>query len=111
MRLKAETRIGNRNNNWKGGVHDNGTGRLKQLTPDGSYQYIYRLVAESCLGRSLKPKEVVHHIDGDPRNNTPENLFLFRHNVAHRRWHNFLERHNLEPTLLQSNLTAPNIGV
>lgn len=34
----------------------------------------HRLVAEKMLGRPLKPGEVVHHEDGDKRNNTPENL-------------------------------------
>lgn len=35
------------------------------------------MVAERMLGRKLKPGEVVHHIDGNKRNNAPENLMVF----------------------------------
>lgn len=34
----------------------------------------HRIVAENILRRSLMSSEIVHHIDGDKRNNTPENL-------------------------------------
>lgn len=34
----------------------------------------HRLVAEKMLGRPLEPVEIVHHIDGDKRNNNPDNL-------------------------------------
>lgn len=45
----------------------------------------HRLVMEGVLGRYLKPGEVVHHIDGDPGNNAPANLRLYRSNGAHLR--------------------------
>lgn len=34
----------------------------------------HRVVAEKMLGRPLKPGEIVHHIDGNKKNDTPENL-------------------------------------
>ena len=34
----------------------------------------HRVVAERILGITLRPDQVVHHIDGDGRNNDPANL-------------------------------------
>ena len=45
----------------------------------------HRIVMEKKIGRYLSPKEVVHHIDGDPLNNDVENLVLFRTNGDHLR--------------------------
>ena len=36
----------------------------------------HRLVAEEKLGRPLRKEEVVHHIDGDYKNNDPNNLMV-----------------------------------
>lgn len=43
----------------------------------------HRLVMETKLGRYLLRSEVVHHIDGDPLNNNPDNLGLFASNAEH----------------------------
>ena len=47
----------------------------------------HRAAAEAILGRELRPGEVVHHIDGDKRNNSPENLWIFPSQAEHARWH------------------------
>jgi len=36
----------------------------------------HRVVAEEKLGRPLRPGEIVHHIDGNKRNDSPDNLIV-----------------------------------
>lgn len=50
-------------------------------------QHAHRVVMERKLGRKLRPGEVVHHIDGDKRNNDPDNLMLFPSIAEHSRYH------------------------
>ena len=50
----------------------------------------HRVVAERILGRKLKSGEVVHHIDGNKRNNNPENLHIFSSQKEHAEHHQFL---------------------
>lgn len=50
-------------------------------------RHTHRIVAEQILGRPLKPGEVVHHIDGNKRNNNPENLMVFASQALHAQWH------------------------
>lgn len=38
--------------------------------------HTHRIVAEEKLGRPLKKGEIVHHIDGNKRNNDPSNLMV-----------------------------------
>jgi hypothetical protein len=45
----------------------------------------HRLVVESMIGRYLEKHEVVHHINGNPQDNRPENLALFPSNSEHLR--------------------------
>lgn len=40
------------------------------------YVYEHRIVAEKKLGRYLRSDEVVHHIDGNKTNNSPDNLIV-----------------------------------
>lgn len=47
----------------------------------------HRIVAERILGRKLLPGETVHHVDGDKRNNCPENIRVFPSQSAHARFH------------------------
>lgn len=47
----------------------------------------HRIVAEEKIGRKLKPGEVVHHIDGNKRNNSPDNLIVFSSQAEHAAFH------------------------
>ncbi len=47
----------------------------------------HRRVMSEHIGRALRPKEVVHHINGDTRDNRIENLRLFRNHSEHRTDH------------------------
>ena len=65
-RMNFSTRIKLRN------AHLN-TGEGKTYTKTFS-RHTHRVVAEAMLGRKLRSDEVVHHIDGNKRNNDPSNL-------------------------------------
>ena len=39
-------------------------------------KHTHRIVAEQILGRPLESSEIVHHIDGNKRNNDPSNLMV-----------------------------------
>ncbi len=55
---------------------------------------VHRWAAETKLGRSLKPGEVVHHKDRDKGNNHPDNLYVFRNQAEHDRIHKLDARRN-----------------
>ena len=71
------------NGNWKGGVNRHASGYLKELAKGHPYAdkngYVmqHRLVMERTLGRTLLPKERVHHKNGVRSDNRPENLELW----------------------------------
>lgn len=71
---------GRNNPNWKGRVSDDGQGYLMIWRPDhpnarkGGWILEHRYVISQHLGRPLQTHEVVHHINGDKRDNRIDNL-------------------------------------
>lgn len=51
------------------GTGDNSKGYIKE-----NNRHQHRVVVERHLGRKLLPTEIIHHIDGNPKNNDWENL-------------------------------------
>lgn len=63
----------------RGNFNDGSKLRGKIKTHGNSYtkykqNHLHRIVAEQKLGRKLIIGEIVHHIDGDKKNNSPGNL-------------------------------------
>jgi len=66
----------------------------------GGYVSEHLLVMEQKVGRPLKDKEVIHHIDGNPANNKPDNLMLFATSGKHVVHHALLRRRIVMSELL-----------
>lgn len=47
----------------------------------------HRVVAEQFLGRPLMPGEVVHHIDGNKRNSSINNIRVYKSQSEHAKFH------------------------
>lgn len=75
---KTTSEYGNVTNNYERG---NGNG----------YCFKHRRIAEELLKRKLLSHEIVHHIDENPNNNTPENLLIMTRK-QHPRLHIFLRK-------------------
>jgi hypothetical protein len=79
--------------NWKGGRIKNFNGYVAIRLPDhpnampNGYILEHRLVMEGKLGRYLESHEIVHHIDGNKTNNSPDNLAVLgreQHKMTHK---------------------------
>lgn len=58
-----------------------------KVTHDGREMFEHRVVAEQMLGRPLDESEVVHHKNGDRKDNRPGNLEVFPSHSAHMEVH------------------------
>jgi hypothetical protein len=64
------------NPRWKGGRSIHSSGYIVIRVGYANYRFEHRLVMEQHLGRKLKRRENVHHINGDKKDNRLENLEL-----------------------------------
>jgi len=88
---------GSKNPAWKGGRTLHYKGYVYRYAPDhprasNGYVFEHILVAESILGRYLKPGETVHHKNGRKDDNRPGNIHVFDSPGAHSRHHAALRR-------------------
>ncbi|KKQ63525.1 MAG: hypothetical protein US85_C0016G0021 [Candidatus Shapirobacteria bacterium GW2011_GWF1_38_23] len=58
----------------------------REISIDGRYYFVHRLVMEEKIGRKLKDNEVVHHMNHDKSDNRIENLMLLE-KVEHLKIH------------------------
>lgn len=81
--------------NQPGGVLSSRIKRGNQLRGSGKGRtytkrlgrHEHRIVAEEKLGRPLRQGEVVHHIDGNKKNNQPDNLLVLPSQREHAALH------------------------
>lgn len=59
---------------------------------------LHRVIMENFIGRSLLPKEIVHHINENKKDNRLENLLLLPDNAAHRKIHAEIRAQKLKET-------------
>lgn len=73
--------------------HNDGSKLRGRITGSGNayikYRqiHLHRIVAEEKLGRPLLKGEIVHHIDGNKKNNSIDNIHVFSSQSEHAKHH------------------------
>jgi hypothetical protein len=93
-RIGKSINLREKNGNWSGGIRKSNNGNyIEVLKPNHPLANKYgcvrqsRLIMEKHLGRYLKPKEVVHHKNGNTLDDRIKNLKLFSNNSKHLKFH------------------------
>jgi hypothetical protein len=80
---------GPKNLGWKGGSFIASNGYRLKYSPNhpdkinGGYVLEHRLIAEKALGKFLPKNSVIHHLNGNPLDNTNTNLVVCENNAYH----------------------------
>lgn len=86
---------------WRGNKGRRKDGYIRVRTGRNERRLEHRVIAEQVLGRPLRSREVVHHINCDPSDNRRENLLICSHKYhaelharmrAHPYWSQFENR-------------------
>lgn len=64
-----------------------GKGGVARININGRTKTLARVIVEQSTGITLKPKNHVHHIDGNPLNNDKTNLIVLESNKEHKALH------------------------
>jgi len=72
----SENKTGKDAFRWKGGIYKPYDKYISIRQTDGTYKQEHRIVMENHLGRKIVSEEIVHHIDGNGKNNDIDNLQL-----------------------------------
>jgi len=67
---------GDKSHAWKGGRSHDGEGYTTVYSQTRKHVREHRYVMEQYLGRKLSPNELIHHINGNKKDNRIENLQL-----------------------------------
>ena len=87
-------RLGKQSANWRGGRVVTKSGHVWRHAPGdphampSGYALEHRMVLAKKIGRTLDSFEVVHHLNGDPADNRPDNLALLPSQSVHMTIHN-----------------------
>ncbi len=90
--IKGHNSRGSLHHHWSGGIKNNGEGYVEikcSNHPKSCRGYVYEhiLVAEQALGSYLPDGAVIHHVDGNKKNNDNNNLVICNSDSYHKLLH------------------------